>query len=418
LFKKLLGSSSLLMLSNIIVAVGGLVFISLVAKKLTISEFGIFAVIQTYVLAVNSLLNFQTWYTVVKYLPRIENNKLFFSLLKYSYKLDLITAVIGTITSIVLIYFVGTILNISEYYYSIVQLFSFSILFNITGTATGYFRSINNYKIFLYSDILATTFKVLSSLICYFYFSSIEAYLIVLLLSYFIKSFYLNLLLIYDKFTQIIIADISLIRSEFSDLREYSVVTSVTSGFDVLFRQADTLLVSVFFGVQYAGIFKMIKTFMGLITQITTPIYIVLFPMVNDYVIKNKKLELKKIALHSIFLFASLGIAFFFIFVSIEDKLITSLFNSSYLQYTDYLNIYLMITLLSIIFTILHPITNLIGLHKEIMYLTIIKLILFVLLIYFLKDIYEFNGFLIAVFIETILTIVIKYIWVNRWYRK
>jgi len=407
------------MLSNIIVAVGGLAFISLIAKKLPINEFGIFAVIQTYVLAVNSLINFQTWYTIVKYLPSIKNDmKLFNSLMKYSYTLDLMTSLIGTIIGIVLIYFLGSLLNIPEKYYFLVQIFSFSILVNITGTATGYFRSIDNYKVFLYSDIISTFIKVFGALFAYIYFPTIEYFLIVLLFSYASKSFYLNFIFLYGRISDILKSDTNLIKNEFKNIKEYSWVTSVTGAFDVIFRQADTLIVSAFFGVHYAGIFKMIKTFIGLITQITTPIYLVLFPMVNEYVVGNKKQELKKVTYKSILVFSILGIFTYLIFLFLEDWLIINLFNISYLQYTNYLNVYLGITVVSVVFTIVHPITNLIGLHKETMYLTIVKLFTFILLVYLIQNIYGFYGFLFAVFLETATTIVVKLNWINRWFKK
>lgn len=407
------------MLSNIIVAVGGLAFVSLIAKKLSINEFGVFAVIQTYVLAINSLINFQTWYTIVKYLPSIKNDiKLFNSLMKYSYALDVITSIIGTIIGVILIYFLGSLFNIPEKYYLLAQIFSFSILVNITGTATGYFRSIDNYKVFLYSDIISTFIKVLGALFAYTYFPTIKYFLIVLLFSYGAKSFYLNFIFLYGRIKDILKSDTILIKNEFKDIKEYSWVTSVTGAFDVIFRQADTLIVSVFFGVHYAGIFKMIKTFMGLITQITSPIYLVLFPMVNEYVVNNKKQELKKVAYKSILIFSILGIFTYLIFLILEDWLIIHLFNISYVQYTDYLNVYLCITIISIVFTIVHPITNLIGLHKETMYLTIIKLFTFILLVYLMHNIYGFYGYLFAVFLETAATIIVKLNWINRWFKK
>ena len=78
-----------------------------------------------------------------------------------------------------------------------------------------------------------------------------------------------------NRFNEIINSDNTLIHSKFDNIRNYFIVTSITNGFDILFRQADLFVVSIFFGTHYAGIFKMIKTFVGLITQITNPIYIV-----------------------------------------------------------------------------------------------------------------------------------------------
>ena len=409
MIKKIASSSSLLAFSNIIVAIGGVIMVSLAAKKLTISEVGLFAVIQTFILAVNSLINFQTWYTVVKYFPSVKDDERYLnSLLKYSFKLDIVTAIIGTIVAIFLIYFVGGLLNIPESYYSITQLFALSILINITGTATGYFRSKDKYKEFVYSDLSSTFFKIIASIICFYYYPTIEAFLIVLFFTYLIKSFHINLIFLKNRFNEIINSDTTLIHSKFDNIRNYSIVTSITNGFDILFRQADLLVVSIFFGTHYAGIFKMIKTFVGLITQITNPIYIVLYPIVSDLINQHKFKELREISIKSFMILSIFGVIGFIAFVLIEDSLMTIFFDYSYLQYTNYLNYYLAITILSIIFTIIHPIANLIDLHKEVMYLTIVKLILFLLLVYILKINFEFIGFLIAVLIETIITIIVK----------
>jgi len=415
MIKKIAKSSSLLMSSNVFVAVGGLITISLIAKKLSISDLGIFAIIQTYVLAMNSLISFQTWYTVNKYYPLVkDDDRMLASLLKYSYKLDLITAAIGTMLSILLINFLGNYINIPDSYFLITQIFSLSILFNIVGTATGYFRSIDKYKVLVYSDIIATIFRVIGIIICYEFFPSIEAFLIVILISFFVKTVYLNYSMLMHKLNAIILSDTSLIRKKFIDIHGYSITTSITNGFDILFRQGDILLVSIFFGTYYAGVFKMIKTFSGLIGQVTGPISIVIYPIISELIHKSQLKELKHLLLKSLMLLTLVGSVGLLLFIFLEDRLITILFTSDYLIYTGYLNFYIFIIVLSIVFMAIHPIANLIGLHKETMYLTIIKLPIFIIIIYLLKDYFSFKGFLIAVLIETIITICIKFFWVYK----
>lgn len=415
MIKKIAKSSSLLMSSNFIVAIGGLITISLIAKKLTISELGIFAIIQTYVLAINSLISFQTWYTVNKYYPLAkDDDKILGSLLKYSYKLDISTAIVGTIISIILINFIGHYIKIPDSYFFITQIYSLSILFNIVGTATGYLRSKNRYKEFVYSDIFSTIFKVTGLLFCYFLFPSIEAFLITILLSYLVKSLYMNYSLLKYKLKEIFYSDMSVIKKKFDDIHSYSITTSVTNGFDILFRQGDILLVSVFFGTYYAGLFKMVKTFSGLIGQITGPISIVIYPIISELINKSKFNELNHLLIKSLLFLTILSIIGLYLFILLEDNLITFFFNSDYLAYTEYLNFYIFIMVLSIIFMAIHPIVNLIGLHKETMYLTMVKLPIFIVLIYLLKDYFGFMGFLIAVLIETIITICIKTFWVYK----
>lgn len=413
MIKKITQASSVLVSSNFIVALGGLITISLIAKKLTIGELGILAIIQTYVLALNSLINFQTWYTVNKYYPHVKTDcNMLNSLLKYSYRLDIITASIGTLIAILLINFVGTYINIPDSYIFITQIFSFSILFNITGTATGYFRSIDKYKVFLYSDIWSILFKISGILFCFFYYPSIEAFLLVILVSYIIKTLYLNYLLIRTKLQEIWFSDTKLIRSKFNDIYNFSIITSLTNGFDILFRQGDILVVSMFFGTQCTGIYKMVKTFSSLISTITGPLSIVIYPIVSELIKENKQKELISLTLKSIIYLSFVGIIGFGLFLLIEEYLIKILFREEYLNSIHYLNIYILITIISVIFMILHPITNLIGLHKEVMYLIIAKIPVFIGLIYWLKDDYGFMSFFIAVFIETIITIIIKALWV------
>lgn len=419
MLKKVLKASSILTSSNFIVAISGLFIISIIAKSLTIEEVGIFAIIQTYVLSINSLINFQTWYTVNKYYPSVKDDKdKLNSLLKYSYFLDIVTAIIGTIVSIILIKFIGNMINIDESYYFITQLFSLSILFNVTGTATGYFRNKDKYRVFLLSDVFSTIFKIIGISYCYFYSSNIESYLIVILISVFIKSIYINIFLLKNNYKNIFGAKISLIKKEFNDIQSYSIITSITNGFDLLFRQGDILVVSFFFGAYYAGIFKMIKTFGGLMGQVTAPISIVIYPIISELVQKNKLIELKQIMNKSIIILTIISIIGLIIFHYLANYLILLIFNETYLPYVDYLFYYIIIMFISTIFMALHPITNLINLHKEVMYLIIIKLPLFIIMIFFLKIYFDFYGFLIAVFIETIITILIKYYWIDKYFTK
>jgi O-antigen/teichoic acid export membrane protein len=413
---RIIKATSQIFLANLVIGICGIISISIIAKSLDILEFGYLAIIQAYTMTINGLVNFQTWRTVVKYFPESKSDrKCLYSLLKYSYMLDILTAILAFILAIFLLPFVKHLiqLNIKSSY---VYIYLLVILFNIQGTAVGYFRSIDKNDIFILVGGINSILKVITIYLISILAPNLRNFILTQVLFVLTYTLFLNYIFIKENGThimkQIFYARISIIKNKFPDIKEFSIFTSLTGSFDLVFKQGDVLIVSTFFGAHYAGIFKMLKTIGGLIQQIINPIYLSLYPIISEK--KNNIFELKKIVNKTIFyllIIALIGGGFFYI---INKYLIDILFGEEYICYSNYLLLYIIPIIISGIFTAVHPAFNLLGYHRENLYLLIVTSILYLIGVFLMKDIIGFKIILYMLILHGIIITFYKYIKIMR----
>ncbi len=410
--QRLLKSSSYLVLSNFLVGIFGILSISIIAKTITISEFGFFAIIQAYAMTINGLLNFQTWQTIVKHYPEAKNDeKLLKSLLKYSFKLDLVTAILAFIVAISILPFIYKIIQLDELHLNLTNIYLLYILFSIEGTVTGYFRSIDRYNIFIYVEGFTSILKFLTIYYVSLFFPSLENFIITFVVIALLKSLLLNLFFIKSiglKFyKEIFYSSTNYVKNRFKDIREFSIFSSLTGSFDVVFKQADVLVVSTFFGSHFAGIFKMIKTIGGLVLQLVNPIFLSIYPIVSEK--KKNILELKQFINKSIVYLSMIALAGLIVFYISHKYIVELFFSKEYLQYSNYLLLYIVPIIISGVFTAVHPAFNLLGYHKLTLYLLISTSIFYIFMIYILKDYFGFESMLYMLIIHSIIIVGYKY---------
>jgi O-antigen/teichoic acid export membrane protein len=419
--KRLLKASGYIVLGNFFVGVFGLLTISVIAKNLSIQEFGIFAIIQSYAMTVNGLLNFQTWQTVIKYYPYNKNSdQNLRSLLSYSFKLDILTAFIAFFVSLFLLRFVSDFIGIESNYYLISYFYCLTILFNIEGTITGYFRSVDKFSVFFVVNFFISLFKYILVLIFSFYSSNINSYAFIYVISVLFKTLLLHTFFIkYSSFRfylDVFKTKIKYIKKRHREIFEFSIFTSFTSSFDLVFKQADVLVVSSFFGTEYAGIFKMLKTIGGLVSQVVTPIYMSIYPIISEK--KSNILDLKKFVNKSILFLSLVALCGFVLFYCIHSFLIDLFFGSNYVQYSQYLILYVIPIVVSGIFTSVHPAFALIGYHKRALVLIICTSFIYIMMIYLLKNIIGFYAVLYMLIVHSFIIVFYKYFMIFKYGKK
>ncbi len=410
--KRLFKSSSYLVIANFLVGIFGLLSISIIAKNITTIEFGFFAIIQAYAMTINGLLNFQTWQTVVKHYPESKDDDyLLKSLLKYSFKLDLLTAVLAFVIALIVLPFIYKVIQLEKEYIETAYIYLLIIIFTIEGTITGYFRSIDKYKVFIYVGGIISFFKFITIYFTSIYSPTLENFIIIFVLFALLKSLFLNLLFIISTglkfYKEIFTTSTMYIKNKFNDIREFSIFSSLTGSFDIVFKQADVLVVSTFFGPHFAGIFKMIKTIGGLVLQLVNPIFLSIYPVISEK--KNNITELRRFINKSILYLLVIAILGLVAFYFSHKYIIELFFNEEYLKYSNYLLLYIVPIIISGVFTAVHPAFNLLGYHKLTLYLLILTSIFYLFMVYILKDFFGFESMLYMLIVHSIIIVGYKY---------
>jgi len=216
-----------------------------------------------------------------------------------------------------------------------------------------------------------------------------------------------------DKLNRFFKKSTKLIKNNYKDIFDFSLYSNLTSSFDAIIFQADIMIVSGFFGLSYAGCFKMIKVIVGLINRLAGPVSITISPIISELIAENKFKELRSKLLKS-FLFLTIFLCLSFgLFLAIDELVVRVIFNEEYVKYIYYLDFAMFNLFVSLIFMGIHPATNFLGYHRQILYIIMAMSLFYFALIYLFNDSVGFEIIFIAQLIQ-ISTIIISKLYLSN----
>lgn len=135
------------------------IIVLLISSMFPAEIYGCFVIGQTYMGAIDLVVNFQCWNSVIRYgtfaLESNDKHKLL-RIIKAGLIVDLSTCIGGFFIGLAMVRLIGHILNWSETIQIICVLFSFEILFHVEGTITGILRLFDKFKnIAIYTAVSA-----------------------------------------------------------------------------------------------------------------------------------------------------------------------------------------------------------------------------------------------------------------------
>ena len=149
LLTRLFKNAAVLFGGNMLASLLGFASLALTARALGVERFGFLVLITTYVAIVDNLVNFQSWQAIIKYgadaLEQIHEED-FKSLIKIGFLLDATTAVLATILAASGAWFVGQWRGWDEEIVIMAAMYSFTILFHISGTPTAILRLFDKFN--------------------------------------------------------------------------------------------------------------------------------------------------------------------------------------------------------------------------------------------------------------------------------
>ena len=169
-------NSTKLLSGNVIATVLGLLSLALVARAIGPDNLGKLVLISTYAAIVDRLINFQSWQALIKYkthaLKTPEPND-FQALVKFGTVLDDSTTVFGTAATYLLTRSVTRWLDMNEVWLRMAQLYSVSILFNLSGTPTAILRLYGKFNLLAFQSVIASGLRLLGVLAAFVLDSSL-----------------------------------------------------------------------------------------------------------------------------------------------------------------------------------------------------------------------------------------------------
>jgi len=283
--RLLFKNAGTLLSGNMVAWILGLVTFAITARILGPTLFGTLILITTYVTIVDKLLNFQSWQALIKYgaeaLVR-KNDDDFKSIVKFCTLLDVATAILGTIVAAGAVSWVGQWLAWESETVLMAVLYSFIILFNISGTPTGVLRLFNRFRLFAVQNIISAVIKFIGIVILLFIGADLWSVLILWMVTTIIGQLLLLGLgwreLYIQGFEGTYKAPIRDISTQHPGIWGFILTTNLSGAVKLSVREFDIMFVGWLAGVEGAGLFKIAKQIAAIPAMLSDPLYQAIYP--------------------------------------------------------------------------------------------------------------------------------------------
>lgn len=389
----------------------GLISFAVIIRNLGAYQYGQFVVLQTYMQSFDQLFNFQCWQALITFgSEALENNdnKRFKELIKTGLLFDIFSALLGTIVAVLLASIVGIYLEWNQEQVLLARIFSFLILFNITGTPIGILRLLKKFKYISGHKIIVAVIKLISVTV---------AWMLNISAQYF--TYLLIILLLVDQLIIIFISIYVLYKNDLLDFWKHNIGdwrafvkfalwTNIESTINLPKKKLNSIFIAKFLSYEAVSTFKLFSQFNLILTKITNSIYYAVFPELSNKIARGeRKGAIKEGAKVGILLLA-VGFPVFVVFSIVIKWALGPIFGHEFEKYYWMLIFYVGYNYVSVLFTALDPLIISLGFVKNKVSINIISNVAFLAVIFYLQGKYGLMGFLIADILQRIIVYTMK----------
>lgn len=288
--RRLFKNAGLLITGDAIASGFGFASLALSARALGLETFGALALIQSYVLIVDRLVNFQSWQAVIRYgAEKLESKQInsFKELIKFGFTLDVSTALLGAVIAVAAAPLIGRWGGWSEDVIHLAIIYSGIIFFRIIGTPTAVIRLYDRFKLFSIQKSVAGAVKFCAVCIAY----ALKADLWAFVLIWGVTDIIGNVLLILMSLKELHRNNIRgfwrsklvAIGTRFPGLLKFAWTTNIDSIVRVG-RQMDILIIGKMLGFESVALYKVARQLANLILKVVDPFYSAVYPPLSRFV--------------------------------------------------------------------------------------------------------------------------------------
>jgi O-antigen/teichoic acid export membrane protein len=283
-FTRLIKDGGVLLGGNTAATILGLGTLAVTARALTPAEFGLLVLIQSYVVIVDRLFNFQTWQAVIKYgadALRIGNGSIK-KVINLGVRIDVATALLAFAIAYLSAGTVGGWFGWNDEIILMTRVYCLTIAFNIAGTPTGILRLFDKFKLLSLQKILAEAFRLVGALVALFAGLGLEGFVLVwmgtAILGYVLLAAFAFVELRDHRLLGFPKESLRSLDSLFPGIWGFLVTTNLNSGIRLASREGDMLLVGGLLGPAAAGLYKVAKQISSLLARVSDPFYQAIYP--------------------------------------------------------------------------------------------------------------------------------------------
>ena len=396
--------------------------ISIILIKIIGSEsYGILILAQSYMNIMDVIINIQSWRSTIQYGQKAlvdGNDKELHSYVKLGCIMDISTAILCFIISILLPNLIGGFLHWSNEMILCSEIFAITIISHFAGTPTAILRLFNKYNLVALSKTLAAIFKI-TAIVAYYLITknlNLVSSTIIFMLTDFIGNILLVVFAFYNYSKKYKISDIikAKMPKDAKSFISYTLWGTLSEIVDLPVQTIDVFIVSVL-GNATVAIYKIFKQIIGIISKVTGPIQQSILPQFSELSAKgNEKRGFEVvIKIHKTILKYTLPIS---ILVGVTSYFwLGKLYDMTYANYWYILFIYLMIQTYALSYTTIHPFFITLGNMRINAIIEFTANIVYLIVSYILVRAMGLLGITIAFLIQILLNIFLKYFCIKKW---
>lgn len=417
---KLLRSSSLLnsvitMLSgNILASVLGVFSTSVTAKYLGAELFGYLILALTIVTVSHKIFDCQTWQAFIRFFSR---NRINNNIKSYLIKFFILVELGGVLLALATIYlFKDMYISLFEipspysfifYYYSVI------ICFKFTGVSIGILRFYNKFYMISKIQVLTSGVKLLLVVFCAFYLESNElyTYMFVWIFSDILLSIALGVSACFvykSNNPRLLVIPRSVSKKYKKIVIKFCLFTNLASTVDLPVKEFDVLMIGAITNSSTAGVYKIAKQIMGLIANLASPLYQVIYPELAKRVLLSTEKAIKFCNMIAIYTLIGSSLLSIFL-ISTLNFWVVLLFGEEFLSYKLLICIAIIFKSIDIIFTSYHALFIALGYaYDNFIILTFVNVISLVIACFSIPA-YGAEGVFLALVTQMIFVLIFKY---------
>ncbi len=391
--------------------------ISLVSLVLTVRTlgpelFGILALSEVYAKLTDRLLNFQSWSGVIKFGAKAiqkSDTGAINNIIRTGYLLDSASAFCGLIVAYLAAPFVGNFLNWNPTVVETARMYSFLILFNITGTATGILRLTEHFSLLATQRLIYSMLRILGVLLVILINGTLHHFVIAWMFSeccgYLVLNFFAYKVMTKNGWNMARDHSKNIKTKQFVS---FIVWTNLSSTADIPVKFLDVFFVSKFVSIEAAGVYKVFQQVSHVLKKPVEPLYHVLYPHFSTQVAARTYSNLIKAVLKSfVFLLFAATLASLLLILS-SGWWLPTFFGKDFLKYIHFFACFIAVQALNVAILPVHPLFLALGLVQKNFTIQLIANICFMISAWYLGKLFGFYGIISALGIHLILVLCLK----------
>ena len=284
-FRRLFINTGKLLSANMIAALAGLVSAVVTARTLGPANYGVLALVLVYEMTVGKLVSFNAWQAIIKFgseAMQADDRPALRQLLKFGFGLDISSAVAGTVLAIAMSGPMVALLGWDISIRPLLLMYSFLILFNLSGTAIGVLRLFDRFDLLGYSVVFSALLRLAGVVWCHLKGHGLIGFVLAYLITGIIGQMYLLLSALWvlrrEDVNLILRQPLRGIRTRFVGLWDYVWTTNLNATVRMLSLEADGLIVAGLTTPTALGVFKVAKQFARVLPMLAEPLYQSIYP--------------------------------------------------------------------------------------------------------------------------------------------